>query len=54
MDLVAVAEGVETSAQAEMLGRIGCDLAQGYYLARPMDAEAVDGVLCRGLSPASL
>jgi diguanylate cyclase (GGDEF)-like protein len=45
MDLVAVAEGVETSAQAEMLGRIGCDLAQGYYLARPMDADAVDAFL---------
>jgi predicted signal transduction protein with EAL and GGDEF domain len=54
MDLVAVAEGVETSAQAEMLGRIGCDMAQGFYLARPMDAEAVDGVLCAGLSPAAL
>ena len=54
MDLVAVAEGVETSSQAEMLGRFGCDLAQGFYLARPMDPEAVDGVLCAGLSPAAL
>ncbi|MGH9010480.1 MAG: putative bifunctional diguanylate cyclase/phosphodiesterase [Acidimicrobiia bacterium] len=50
MSLVAVAEGVETSTQAELLGRMGCDLAQGYYLARPMDAEAVDGVLRDGLS----
>src|SRR5207248_11223986 len=45
MGLVAVAEGVETSTQAEILGRIGCDLAQGYYLSRPMDADAVDDVL---------
>jgi diguanylate cyclase (GGDEF)-like protein/PAS domain S-box-containing protein len=46
MDLVAVAEGVETSAQAEMLGRMGCDLAQGYYLARPMAADALEALVC--------
>jgi EAL domain-containing protein (putative c-di-GMP-specific phosphodiesterase class I) len=39
MELVAVAEGVETSTQAEMLGRMGCDMAQGYHLARPLAAE---------------
>jgi diguanylate cyclase (GGDEF)-like protein/PAS domain S-box-containing protein len=53
MDLVSVAEGVETSAQAELLGRIGCDLAQGFYLARPMDADSVDDVLRTGLSSAA-
>ncbi|HKY76060.1 MAG TPA: EAL domain-containing protein, partial [Acidimicrobiia bacterium] len=46
MDLVAVAEGVETSTQAELLGRMGCDLAQGYYLARPMAADAVEALVC--------
>ncbi|HZI37815.1 MAG TPA: bifunctional diguanylate cyclase/phosphodiesterase, partial [Acidimicrobiia bacterium] len=46
MDLVAVAEGVETSAQAELLGRMGCDLAQGYYLARPMAADALEALVC--------
>jgi diguanylate cyclase (GGDEF)-like protein/PAS domain S-box-containing protein len=51
MDLVAVAEGVETSTQAEMLARMGCDLAQGYYFARPMDAVAFDAVLGGTLSP---
>jgi diguanylate cyclase (GGDEF)-like protein len=45
LHMVSVAEGVETATQAEMLGRIGCDLAQGYHLARPMDAAAVDAVL---------
>ncbi len=45
MELVAVAEGVETAKQADVLGRIGCELAQGYYLARPMDAGAVDELL---------
>lgn len=35
----AIAEGVETSEHGEMLLRLGCDLAQGYGIARPMPAE---------------
>jgi len=35
-----VAEGVETEAQLEFLRARGCDFLQGYWLARPMDAEA--------------
>lgn len=31
-----IAEGVETELQAELLLRLGCDLAQGYCIARPM------------------
>jgi len=38
-----VAEGVETGAQGEMLLQLGCELAQGYYIARPMPAEAFAG-----------
>lgn len=34
-----LAEGVETSGQAEILRRLGCDEVQGFYFARPM-AEA--------------
>lgn len=34
-----IAEGVETVEHGEMLLQLGCDLAQGYGVARPMPAE---------------
>ena len=40
-----IAEGVETLAHGQMLLRLGCELAQGYAIARPMPAEAVPGWL---------
>ena len=39
LGLIAVAEGVETAAQAEGLSRLGCDLAQGYFWCRPTDLD---------------
>jgi diguanylate cyclase (GGDEF)-like protein/PAS domain S-box-containing protein len=33
------AEGIETAAQAQLLGNWGCDFGQGYYFGRPLDAE---------------
>ncbi|HEX2039699.1 MAG TPA: EAL domain-containing protein [Acidimicrobiales bacterium] len=41
LGLQVVAEGVETEAQLEYLRRNGCDLAQGYLLSRPVDADVV-------------
>jgi EAL domain-containing protein (putative c-di-GMP-specific phosphodiesterase class I) len=38
MDLEVVAEGVETDQQYAAVRRLGCDLAQGYFIARPMTA----------------
>ena len=38
-----IAEGVETVEHGEMLLRLGCDLAQGYGIARPMPAQALPG-----------
>ena len=38
----AIAEGIETVEHGQMLLRMGCDLAQGYAIARPMNAEAFD------------
>jgi EAL domain-containing protein (putative c-di-GMP-specific phosphodiesterase class I) len=39
--LEVVAEGVETAEQLLMLKTIGCDLAQGYYLSRPLPAADI-------------
>jgi len=36
-----IAEGVETTDQGKMLLLLGCELAQGYGIARPMPAETV-------------
>jgi EAL domain-containing protein (putative c-di-GMP-specific phosphodiesterase class I) len=35
------AEGVEDVATLEKLRNLGCDIAQGYLLARPLTAEAL-------------
>ncbi|MBB1060218.1 EAL domain-containing protein [Marilutibacter spongiae] len=40
LGLNVVAEGVEETAQMEFLRDQGCDEIQGYWLARPLDAEA--------------
>ncbi len=37
--LTPVAEGVETETQREILSEAGCDLVQGFLLARPMSAD---------------
>ncbi|WPL17871.1 Bacteriophytochrome cph2 [Thiorhodovibrio winogradskyi] len=37
-----VAEGVETEAQYQALRLLGCDMVQGYHLARPGPADAMD------------
>ncbi|HEX8980500.1 MAG TPA: EAL domain-containing protein [Parasulfuritortus sp.] len=41
----AVAEGVETIEHGVMLLQLGCDLAQGYGIARPMPAGDIQGWL---------
>jgi EAL domain-containing protein (putative c-di-GMP-specific phosphodiesterase class I) len=41
LDMTVVAEGVETAAQLSRLAEYGCDVAQGYFLGRPMPLEAL-------------
>ncbi len=36
-----IAEGVETERQREEVIRFGCEAAQGYFYARPMNADAI-------------
>jgi EAL domain-containing protein (putative c-di-GMP-specific phosphodiesterase class I) len=39
LGLRVVAEGVETTAQLQVLGRHGCDVAQGFYFSRPLHPD---------------
>ncbi len=39
LNLRVVAEGVENEAVLELLRRLGCDVVQGYHVARPQPAE---------------
>jgi diguanylate cyclase (GGDEF)-like protein/PAS domain S-box-containing protein len=45
LDLEVVAEGVERTEQWETLREMGCDVAQGYLLARPQGAERIEKLL---------
>jgi diguanylate cyclase (GGDEF)-like protein/PAS domain S-box-containing protein len=45
LSLKVLAEGVENSDQLHYLTALGCDEVQGFYLARPMLAEALAGSL---------
>jgi diguanylate cyclase (GGDEF)-like protein len=40
LDMEATAEGVESAEQLILLEQMGCDLAQGYYFAKPLAVEA--------------
>ncbi len=42
LGLKTVAEGVEDRADWDFLRANGCDVAQGYFIGRPMNAEAFD------------
>ena len=41
LGLTALAEGIEDAEQAEALHKLGCPLAQGYFYAKPMSADAM-------------
>jgi EAL domain-containing protein (putative c-di-GMP-specific phosphodiesterase class I) len=45
MGLKVVAEGVETIEVLGQLREMGCDLAQGFYLSRPLPAAGLEAWL---------
>ncbi|WP_427016770.1 putative bifunctional diguanylate cyclase/phosphodiesterase [Pseudarthrobacter sp. P1] len=49
--LDVVAEGIETSEQAEMLRLLGCRLGQGYFFSRPVAADTMTGLLRQRVVP---
>ena len=48
LGMTVVGEGVETEVERELLRAVGCDEAQGYLFARPLDAEQVAGYAADG------
>lgn len=48
LDLQVVAEGVETQEQVDAVRGLGCDFAQGYFFARPLDAGRLEALLDSG------
>ncbi len=40
-----IAEGVETEAQAQLLGRLGCETYQGFLCAAPLDEKALQAMV---------
>ena len=43
LGLTVTAEGVETTEQLRLLRDLGCDVAQGYLIAQPLDPEELAG-----------
>jgi len=41
LKMKVVAEGVEDKETLNLLNQMGCDIAQGYYIAKPMPADAL-------------
>ncbi|HZO10181.1 MAG TPA: EAL domain-containing protein, partial [Myxococcota bacterium] len=42
LGLRVVAEGVETAEIMDVLAGLRCDVAQGYYISRPLPADELD------------
>ncbi len=51
LDLKVVAEGVETLAVCNLLTEMNCDHVQGYYISRPLEADAVAGWFQTAIKP---
>ncbi|MEA2363347.1 MAG: hypothetical protein QOD71_2492 [Thermoleophilaceae bacterium] len=45
LKLCVVAEGIETTEQADALRELGCDIGQGFLFSRPLPADQLDSTL---------
>ena len=52
LQMRTVAEGVETLEQQQQLQAMGCDLVQGFHLARPLPVDDFEQRYCCGLETA--
>ncbi len=51
LGLHVVAEGVEDAPTLKRLATLGCDLAQGFHVSRPLSAEAFSDWIDQGMEP---
>jgi EAL domain-containing protein (putative c-di-GMP-specific phosphodiesterase class I) len=51
LSMRVVAEGVETNETLHALRQSGCDVAQGYVIARPMPSDALETWINTGYAP---
>lgn len=45
MDLVVVAEGVESKEQKDILNSLSCDLIQGYFYSKPLSVKQIESLI---------
>jgi diguanylate cyclase (GGDEF)-like protein len=48
LSLAVIAEGIEEPEQLDLLRALGCNMGQGYFLARPAPAQALEALLSAG------
>jgi diguanylate cyclase (GGDEF)-like protein len=53
LGLATLAEGVETTAEMDLLRRAGVDLAQGFLMSRPLDPATLEAQLFAPVRPAA-
>ena len=51
LKLSVIAEGVEQWSQLGRLRTLGCEFAQGFYFARPLDPSSIESLLAHGGRP---
>ncbi|TMK33838.1 MAG: EAL domain-containing protein, partial [Actinobacteria bacterium] len=54
LDMIPLAEGVETQQELEFLRGSGCRLAQGFLFSRAVPAEEIPALAARSLLPATV